>query len=550
MTKRDSLTRSRFLGTLVACILILAACAREVVVTSTPAPTPTPTPVPSDPLSVAKAYYEAFSTGDIEALIAIFADDLVLSFVDNTGHVDSVSGKAEVRAATLRDIGNRNPQISFSNPTVQGNRFIAEHSFTSESVGIITGTMEIVVEEGLIASIKVTIHQSPEPRTGPPPKGYVLADPFFQALKGAQAFYGKLEGTLYQIEMPNNWNRRLLLWAHGFQDFRPELLVLPPPFREYLIENGYAWAASSFSSNGIAPLDGTHETAALRDFFIQEFGHPDYTYITGQSMGGLITLLSLELFPRRYDGALAFCSVVREGIRGYPGHYLVLGAYVAGVTQKEFDAAESVTELVRESILPALESHPPTRDLFESLVTPLSGGPRPFRHEGFAEKYDINFNLWGPLAVESGLFDNTDFVYSGDAASGIGAEEVNSRVVRISGDSQASKDDFNFPDLTGAVPVPLLMLHTTGDGSALFSGIHAFRRMADAAGNGDLLVQRAIRAGGHCDFSQREMTTALEDLFNWVENGIKAEGEDILGPLHDVGLKFTDPLREGDPGGL
>lgn len=96
----------------------------------------------------------------------------------------------------------------------------------------------------------------------------------------------------------------------------------------------------------------------------------------------------------------------------------------------------------------------------------------------------------------------------------------------------------------------LLMLHTTGDVEVHFSSMQVFRGVADAAGNGDLLVQRAIRAAGHCDFTQRERIAALEDLVNWVEHGVKAEREDILRPLQDVGLKFTDPLREGDPGGL
>jgi hypothetical protein len=94
------------------------------------------------------------------------------------------------------------------------------------------------------------------------------------------------------------------------------------------------------------------------------------------------------------------------------------------------------------------------------------------------------------------------------------------------------------------------MIHTTGDGWVPISGVQAFRRLAEAAGNGDLVVQRAVRATGHCDFSDEELSRASEDLMNWVENGVKPEGEDILGPLEDAGLDFTDPIRESDPGGL
>jgi len=383
-----------------------------------------------------------------------------------------------------------------------------------------------------------------------PAAGFDLTDPSFDALEGAEAFSGELGGTVYAIEMPDDWNGRLVLWAHGFRGLDPDLVVDMPPMREYLIQNGYAWAASSYSANGFVPFEGAHETAALHDFFIQEFGQPDYTYITGASMGGNATLLSLELFPNRYDGALAACSATGLGEVDFIGHYVVLGAYAAGVTQEEFDSIESIAEL-GERMLPTLQFNPEARALFESLIATLTGGPRPFRHEGFEEFYLRNFLLaaqFGPLLLDA--FDNTEFVYPGDPASGISAEEVNQEVVRVAGDPQVRNADPNLSDLTGAVPAPLLMIHTTGDGWVPISEVQAFRRLAEAAGNGDLLIQRAVRAPSHCDFSDEELSRAAEDLMNWVENGVKPEGEDILGPLEDAGLDFTDPIREGDPGGL
>ncbi len=383
-----------------------------------------------------------------------------------------------------------------------------------------------------------------------PAAGFDLADPSFEALEGAEAFFGRLGGTVYAIEMPDDWNRRLVVWAHGFRGSDPDLVVDTPPMREHLIENGYAWAASSYSANGFVPFEGAHETAALHDFFIQEFGQPDYTYIAGASMGGNATLLSLELFPDRYDGALAACSATGLGEVDFIGHYVVLGAYAAGVTQEEFDSMESIAEL-GERILPTLQFNAEAHTLFESLIATLTGGPRPFRHEGFDEFFLRNFLLaaeFGPQLIDA--FDNTDFVYPGDPASGISAEEVNQGVIRIAGDPKVRNADPNLSDLTGAVPAPLLMIHTTGDGWVPISAVQAFRRTAEAAGNGDLLIQRAVRATGHCDFSDEELIRAMEDLVDWVENGVKPKGEDILGSLEAAGLEFTDPIREGDPGGL
>ena len=44
----------------------------------------------------------------------------------------------------------------------------------------------------------------------------------------------------------------LVMWAHGFRGSGPELTVDSPPdgLRQYLVEHGYAWAASSYTENG------------------------------------------------------------------------------------------------------------------------------------------------------------------------------------------------------------------------------------------------------------------------------------------------------------
>ena len=41
-------------------------------------------------------------------------------------------------------------------------------------------------------------------------------DASFEALPGAKASFGQYEGGVYRIEVPDNWNGDLVLWAHGF----------------------------------------------------------------------------------------------------------------------------------------------------------------------------------------------------------------------------------------------------------------------------------------------------------------------------------------------
>jgi hypothetical protein len=87
----------------------------------------------------------------------------------------------------------------------------------------------------------------------PEPDGVTLGDPAFQPLPGARADFGRLGGSVYQIELPAHWNGRLVLYMHGYGELRPIAQVSPPAIRRYLIGQGFAWGASSFSSTSLMP---------------------------------------------------------------------------------------------------------------------------------------------------------------------------------------------------------------------------------------------------------------------------------------------------------
>ena len=82
-----------------------------------------------------------------------------------------------------------------------------------------------------------------------PTQEWQPGDPTFDALPGAKAFFGQYDGGLYKIEIPDNWNGELALYAHGFASNAgaqgSALRVGNPPIREHVIKEGYAWAASS-----------------------------------------------------------------------------------------------------------------------------------------------------------------------------------------------------------------------------------------------------------------------------------------------------------------
>lgn len=390
---------------------------------------------------------------------------------------------------------------------------------------------------------------------------HTAAAPDFEALPGATAHFGSLDRTVYRIEMPDDWNGDLLMYAHGFRGFGTQVAVDSPPraIRERLIATGYAWASSSYSENGYVPGIGADDTLALRKFFAEEFGEPERTYLAGVSMGGNVVALALENHSEHYDGALALCGALggQEQI-DYLVSWVAVAEYVSGL---EFPIGEQGANLAAVFLqdLPAELGSPeaPTAkgDQFASVLKHFTGGPRPFFREGLAEQYIVNFGL-ALLDPERELLvnlaaTNEGHVYVIDDGLGLTSEELNTGVRRFPADS-AVRNAQAHPDMvptTGRISVPLLTLHNTGD---LFVPIHleqSYREKVEAAGAGDLLVQRAIRDGGHCKFSEQELVTAFEDLVAWVEDGVKPAGEDLTGDLRNAGLEFTNPLRPGDPGG-
>jgi pimeloyl-ACP methyl ester carboxylesterase len=395
----------------------------------------------------------------------------------------------------------------------------------------------------------------------PVPKTWTVADPTFGALAGARAIFGEDHGAAYQIEVPDRWNGDVVYFAHGFRGNVPQLTVTAPPIRGYLIAHGYAWAASSFSANGYQPGVAARETYALREVFAQKVGQPKHAYLYGQSMGGHAVAYSLEHYPTAYDGALSECGVVSGNqILDYFLSWGALAGYFSGIdlTRAATDARLFGAAL-RDSIAPALGKPGALTAkgrAFEDAVEHLSGGPRPFFDEGFAQQFSFNFLVLLDAAANPGpanpAAQNADIAYALDAGFGVTSDQLNAAVPRVAA-NLAFRDPKSYPEFspeTGKIQRPLLTIHGTGDLFVPIALEQTYRRLVDAAGSGDLLVQRAIRSAGHCNFSEQERERAFEDLVAWVTEHKKPAGDDLTGDLTDIGRAFTSPLRPGDPGAI
>ncbi len=408
--------------------------------------------------------------------------------------------------------------------------------------------------------------QQPSPTASPTPAlvatlaKWQLVDPTFAALPGAKAYWGVLDRSAYHIEVPDNWNGELVMYAHGYAGEGTLLRATASPIRQHLISLGYAWAASSYQENGYDPDLGVQNTLDLRDFFIAHWGSPRRTYLEGTSMGGHIVVSSLEQHPGVYDGALAECGVLmQEQEADYLGSFSAVADYVSGAHGLPAASTDAFADLVKSKILPALGTPQNFTDkgqAFESVIKYLSGGPRPFRHQGLIDFYTGAF---GAVTSQPGtsLFSlaatNDYFTFQIDPGLGFSDDELNSNIYRFPPEpyfrNQVTNPTFTLP--TGLIDVPLLTYHTTGDNFVPIMHEINYRKTVNAAGHGDLIVQRGVRAPDHCQFQPADLEQGFDDLVSWVEHGAKPAGDDFLAPdLTTLGQRWTHQILPGDDEGF
>lgn len=121
---------------------------------------------------------------------------------------------------------------------------------------------------------------------------------------------GELAGAHYAIAQNSatNWNRSLLLIAHGYRpESAPLVADLFPEQAAYaaLLSEGWIIAKTSYRRNGIIVADAITDLDNLHDLITEDFGQPQRTIIEGDSMGGTIATHLMEREDPRYHGAVA-----------------------------------------------------------------------------------------------------------------------------------------------------------------------------------------------------------------------------------------------------
>ena len=131
---------------------------------------------------------------------------------------------------------------------------------------------------------------------------------FGAAPEGPRTESGVIAGALYTYIIPEDWNGKLFMIAHGFE---PEGFPLVSEFDTAmgvyaeLLEQGWLVAKTSYRRSGLITDDAVEDLVKLHELIVEKEGAPMLSILEGQSMGGLNAAILFEKDENPFDGALA-----------------------------------------------------------------------------------------------------------------------------------------------------------------------------------------------------------------------------------------------------
>ena len=397
---------------------------------------------------------------------------------------------------------------------------------------------------------------------------------------------GVLNGSGYRVEVPANWNGKLVMYTHGFAGTGAALSVGNVAIRRHLIQNGYAWAASSYSKNYYDVRAGVEDTNALVLEFnkiatknARTLAAPTRTYITGFSMGGHIAGAAIEdeakataINKVNYNGAVPMCGVMGDtALFDQFAAIQVTAQALAGFANHPTDKFTDIIGPVTAALFTSFPSPSapqaqitttPAGAKFASVLKNITGGERPMFTQGL--QFGGSFaNIWGSLGgdgtitgiLNKNILDTNAFLYTidGDVA---GSTALNASAQKLTAAADANRlrtDGLRWiPKANGEFKIPVVSIHTLGDLFVPFSMQQVYQKRVAAKGNSTWLVQRAIRGASHCDFTIAEQVDAFEAMIKWERDGVKPSGDDVVTPAtvaaSTYGCTFTKNTLGPDDG--
>jgi pimeloyl-ACP methyl ester carboxylesterase len=365
--------------------------------------------------------------------------------------------------------------------------------------------------------------------------GVVLAQDVPQ---GCDVIYpdGSGTGEVYLICIPEEWNGGLLVYAHGYVAFNQPVglpwdqLILPDgtSIPEVITNTGFAFATTSYSTNGLAIKEGVTEVVGLVNYFDgDQYPIPNLVLLAGPSEGGLITALAIERYPEVFDGGLSTCGPIGDFKKqiDYWGDFRVAFDYFypgllrptpVEIPTKVIDNWDSK---YAPRILDKIQRKP------ENISQLLNVTGAPFDSAIPATTLQtVERILWyNVFATNDGVqklggqpFDNQEHIFIGSFNDG----KLNKKAKRFSADQLALDEIKAYYETTGDFSVPLVTMHTTGDEVVPYWHVLDYGQKIS---NPSLYAHIPINRYGHCNFRIEEVLFGFGTLY------FKVLGQPLVG---------------------
>ena len=367
-----------------------------------------------------------------------------------------------------------------------------------------------------------------------------------------RCFIGKDgNGAHYWIALPAQWNGVLVVHAHGGPRLAPvdENSSVEDLVRfSVIVEQGFAWAGSSYRRPGYGVRMAAEDTENLRQIFVKTFGRPKRTLMHGQSWGGNVAAKGIELYAnngdgtRNYDGALITSGLIAGATRAYlhradlrsvyqyycnnhprsdePAYPLWMGLPADSKMTAE-ELAARVNECTGAQLPAAQRSDAQRRKLADiaaviripesSLLSHLDWATFMFRDL-------VQLRLGG-----RNPFSNRQVEYRGSSDD----KALNAGVARFDADQGAVAELARDGDLTGKVSIPILTMHAVGDPTAFVEHEAAYRDTLIGAGTQASLVQTFTSEALHSKLATPQYAATLQALMEWIDSGTRPTPQHI-----------------------
>jgi pimeloyl-ACP methyl ester carboxylesterase len=371
------------------------------------------------------------------------------------------------------------------------------------------------------------------------------------------------DGATFKLQCPaHTWNGTLFLYSHGYVvpgTNNPATDVGDPVTGSWLLNHGFALAGSSYATTGWAIQQALPDQINTLNRFASTFAQPSHTIAWGHSLGGIITAGLIQRYPGRFSAALPMCGVLSGGVATWntaadaafafqqlidPSVAVVNitnpGANLTGAETAAAQAQQTAQGQARLALVAALGDTP-------GWFTPLSPepGPKDFTAQEanqfewfsqvdgpfiFALRAELEARAGGNFSWTTGVNYTTQLAMSADstevaalykaAGLNLSADLATLQAApQISVNPSAAQYVEHNITFDGKLSIPVLTMHTTGDGLVVPENEQAYRSVVRHAGDSSLLRQIFVHRAGHCAFTPAETITAARVLLHRLSTG-------------------------------